>query len=257
MTRNGLADLGGRAPLEGPSYGYDTESRIVDSPNIVPSVARQVSIRIDEMAPFSAAFERIELPDDLHSAVPKRQAQFRAGRFCALKALEALDPQRRIRALPRSRNGAPCWPHGVTGSITHTDDFASAAVARTCDALAIGIDSEPIMADAQARRVMMVVAWPSELAHARAAGFSRLEALTLVFSAKESLFKCLHPLVGRMFDYHDVRIVGVDAASGSFYARQVTNLSPRFSVGVILEGRFELDHRRVHTGMFLRADPQV
>jgi enterobactin synthetase component D len=229
----------------------------VRSPNILPSVARQFSVRIDEMDPFSAAFDEIELPDDLHSAVPKRQVQFRAGRFCAINALEALDPQQRIRALPRGRNGAPCWPEGVTGSITHTHDFVSAAVARTCDALAIGIDSEPIMADAQARRVMTVVAWPSELAHARAGGFSRLEALTLVFSAKESLFKCLHPVVGRRFDYHDVRIVGVDAASGSFYARPVMNLSPRFSAGATLEGRFELDHRRVHTGMFLRADPQV
>ncbi|MGL6523541.1 4'-phosphopantetheinyl transferase superfamily protein, partial [Aeromonas dhakensis] len=34
---------------------------------------------------------------------------------------------------------------------------------------------------------------------------SRAEALTLIFSAKESLFKALYPRVGRYFDFLDAR----------------------------------------------------
>jgi len=158
-----------------------------------------------------------------------------------------------MRPLLRGPAGAPLWPDGVICSITHTDDFASAAVARTSDALAVGIDSEGIMSEARARSVMMAVAWPSEVAHARAAGCTRLEALTLVFSAKETLFKCLHPLVGRMFGFHDIRIVAVDAVASAFYARPVGSLSPRFHSGTSLEGRFAFDEQQVHTGMLIRS----
>lgn len=229
------------------------EESVACSPSVLPRVARQFSVRMGPGDGASEAFVDIALPDELRAAVPKRQLQFRAGRFCALKALDALQPGRLVRALFRASNGAPLWPHGVIGSITHTDRFASAAVARTDEALALGIDSEAIMSEDRARRVMLAVAWPSEVAHARAAGCTRLEALTLVFSAKETLFKCLHPLVGRMFGFHDVRIVGVDAAAGAFYARPAAGLSVRFHAGTSLEGRFAFDGDHMHTGMLIRA----
>jgi enterobactin synthetase component D len=141
----------------------------------------------------------------------------------------------------------PVWPAGVTGSITHTDTFVSAVVARTRDVLSLGIDTERIISAERARTVSPAVAWPCELAQARRAGWGRLEALTLVFSAKESIFKCLYPLIGRFFEFHDVRIVGVDAESRTFVAQVVKTLAADFPAGRELTGRFEFRAGSVHT----------
>ena len=217
---------------------------------LLPHQARQCRLHLDR--PLPPEVELIAIPLTLERAIPKRQRQFRAGRYCAMKAMEALDPRFAAQQVGRAASGAPLWPDGVTGSITHTDDFVSAAVARTTDAIALGIDTERIMSESQARDVGRMVAWPVEVAYARAAGMTRLEALTLVFSAKESMFKTLHPMVGQFFDFRDVRIVGVDAHAHTFTARIVRTLSDRFPAQTLLQGRFEVEVPWVHTGIALQ-----
>ena len=44
--------------------------------------------------------------------------------------------------LPGER-GAPQWPAGYAGSITHCAGYRAAAVARTREMLTIGVDAEP------------------------------------------------------------------------------------------------------------------
>jgi enterobactin synthetase component D len=174
-----------------------------------------------------------------------------------MRAMEALDPRFVGHQIDRAVGGAPVWPAGLTGSITHTDDFASAAVAWTTDTLSLGIDTERVMSDEQARDVGDVIASPSELRQCRVAGIPPRDALTLVFSAKESIFKCLHPLVGHMFELGDVRIVGVsasvDATSSMFHARIVNSLGAAFPVGTLLDGHFAIESPLVHTGISLGA----
>ena len=186
---------------------------------------RQFSLHLDR--PLPAEVQRVVVPSVLSRAVPRRQAQFRAGRYCAMRALEALDAGIDQRHVDRAPSGAPIWPVGVTGSITHTDDFASAAVASTTAVVSLGIDTERIMSEQQAREVGHLVASSMELEHCRAAGIGSPAAVTLVFSAKESIFKCLHPLVGRMFEFDDVRLVGVDAAMQTFRAELMNDTRPR------------------------------
>ena len=68
----------------------------------------------------------------------------------------------RLNAPPPERQaGRPA----LLGSITHTDDFASAAVAFTADAVSLGIDTERVLSAEQARDVGDVVASSSELQH--------------------------------------------------------------------------------------------
>jgi enterobactin synthetase component D len=177
--------------------------------------------------------------------------QFRAGRYCAMKAMETLDRRFEACEVGRAENGAPLWPKGATGSITHTDDLVSAAVALTTDAEALGIDTERIVSESRAREIAGLVTRPDEAAHALAAGLNEAEAFTLVFSAKESIFKCLHPMTGEFMDFHDVRIEGVDRESRTFSARLLRTLSPRFPAHMVLEGRFEIDAPWLHTGLVL------
>ena len=211
--------------------------------------ARHSCLYLDD--PLPDGLDLVALPVALHRAVPRRQVQFRAGRYCARLAMEALDNRLIGQDVERAPDGAPMWPLGLTGSITHTDDFAAAAVAWTTSILSIGIDTERVMDDQQATNLGDVIATPEELRHGIAAGFSAREALTLAFSAKESVFKCLHPLVGRMFDFHDVRLVGVDGTVRLFRVDLARTLGPEFLAGTALEGRFALDSHRIHTGVWL------
>jgi enterobactin synthetase component D len=231
---------------------------------VLPDFARQFHLYLDQ--PLPSDIDLIPVPSTLEGAIPKRRMQFRAGRYCAIKAMEALcdsslgdarDDLTRVkgsvaqRRVGRNAIGAPLWPAGIVGSITHTDDFASAAVALTADAMAVGIDTERVMSESQSRNVSRIVAWPAEVAYAREAGLRRLEALTLVFSAKESVFKCLHPLISCYFDFRDVRIIAVDGQLRTFGARLVRTLSEGFAAGTILEGRFDVEVPWVHTGIAL------
>src|SRR5688500_17157468 len=112
---------------------------------------QQYCLNLDQ--PLPPDVHLIDLEPTLERAVTRRQMQFRAGRYCAMKAMEALDPQFAGHHVRRGATGAPVWPLGLAGSITHTDDFASAVVASTATAVSLGIDTERVMSDQQARDV--------------------------------------------------------------------------------------------------------
>ena len=129
---------------------------------------------------------RIEtvLPGDLANAVAKRKSEFLAGRICAALALRAAGQPVHV-----GRNGrAPIWPPGVAGSISHSDGRAIAVLSLAHSA--IGVDCETVMADALAQKL-----WPELISPAEAAlcppSTPFASFLTLVFSAKEAVYKAL------------------------------------------------------------------
>ena len=230
---------------------YQNDRQPDAHPRLFGEGVEHFSIEADfRHAAIDGAVAADALPAELKGAAPIRRAHFLAGRHCAAEALRQLTPEGPT-VVGRSQRGVPVWPAGIVGSITHTEGYAAAAVARSSAVRGLGIDSEGIISAEQARSVSTYVSWPSELAQAREAGLDRLQSLTLVFSAKESVFKCLYPLVGAMFYYHDVRIVGVDPSSRTFRARLVKTLSSEFCADAVLEGTFALSDLRLHTGMVL------
>jgi 4'-phosphopantetheinyl transferase EntD len=72
----------------------------------------------------------------------KRRRDFTLGRACARSALSKLG-QDRI-AIGRDNNGAPLWPEGVVGSITHTTGYAAALVAPLEQFSGVGVDAERV-----------------------------------------------------------------------------------------------------------------
>jgi enterobactin synthetase component D len=223
------------------------------NPTVLPPFVRQCSATFDPLevgevagiAPQGAHYESV---DRLEEATPARRFEFLAGRACVNEALQGLGVHV-AGAVRRRLDGTPAWPTGVTGSITHTHGFVTAAVALTARAGAIGIDSETILSAERARRVAGVFATPAEIAAAQSAGFDRETAVTLIFSAKESLFKALHASVRRVFDFHDVQITRVDGARRHFTATVQQALAVAFPAGSTLAGRFDADAVRVHTAM--------
>lgn len=145
---------------------------------------------------------RIEvlLPDDLISAAPKRRSEFLAGRICAALALRAAG---RPTYVGRNRR-APVWPPGIAGSISHSDSRAMAVVSVTHTA--IGVDCETIMPEALARKLHTEILSPQEtVLHPHDMPFASF--LTLIFSAKEALYKALSQRLETIPAFLDVALI--------------------------------------------------
>src|SRR6195256_3653939 len=151
---------------------------------------------------------RSRLPQPLRHAVESRQREFLAGRLCAELALRCLGAASTHVAMAGDR--APVWPDGVVGSITHSGDFAAAAVAWAADIAGLGIDSEQIIDPAAARDIAEICMVDEATLFKAAHGRSFCEFCTLVFSAKEAVFKCLFPLTRKFLEFSDVRITSFD-----------------------------------------------
>ncbi|HEX2760306.1 MAG TPA: hypothetical protein VHM27_07320, partial [Rhizomicrobium sp.] len=78
----------------------------------------------------------------VEKAAPKRRREFALGRACARAALEKLGHGGAV--IGRGSNGAPLWPQGITGSITHTRDYAAAVVGEARHFSGIGVDAERV-----------------------------------------------------------------------------------------------------------------
>ncbi len=230
--------------------------RTLPNPDLFDPSVSHVSLALDadDVAGWSQFFGDIAVPEALAKAVPKRKAEFLAGRHCARLALARASEGRGPPAasLPIGPQRAPVWPEGYVGSITHTRGFVAAAAAPAGRLRSLGLDSERLMSAETADSVRSMVALEGELEALAGAGFDARHLLTLVFSAKETLYKCLHPLVGRFFGFHEARLGWFDRAEGRYAIELTGGLNDEFGPGARFEGRFVVEAEGLlHTGMAL------
>jgi 4'-phosphopantetheinyl transferase EntD len=134
-------------------------------------------------------------------AVDKRRREFATGRACARAALAELGlPPVSILSGPR---GAPRWPSGIVGSITHCPGYRASAVARDSEFVAIGLDAEPH--EELPQGMLDAVASAGEQARLTALAATMPEVCwdRMLFSAKESVYKAWFPLTGRWLRFED------------------------------------------------------
>ena len=190
----------------------------------------------------------------IRGAAPKRRREFTAVRACARRALAraGFEP---APILPGS-SGAPVWPPGVAGSLTHCDGYRAAALGRAEMFAAIGIDAEPH--DALPAGVLPMVVGESERR-----ALAVLEALApgicwdrILFSAKESVFKAWFPATGQWLGFAGAEVT-LDPA-GTFAARL---LVPGPVVGgsplTGYQGRWIVERGLIVTAVVVPADARA
>jgi len=126
----------------------------------------------------------------------RRQAEYLAGRYCAIKALAAINPHNPLRAtnqLPIRDDYSPQWPQGTVGSISHSHNQAIAIAAPATDFVGLGIDCETALSDSAGAEIASWVLHPDDLNCKIDIAIGYGPLITLLFSAKESLFKALAP----------------------------------------------------------------
>ncbi|MBN0048676.1 4'-phosphopantetheinyl transferase superfamily protein [Streptomyces actuosus] len=174
---------------------------------LLPASVAAVEARIDDDAAVAAADEALLHPEEaalVAQAVAKRRREFAAVRACARQAMEKLGvPPQPVLS---GRRGAPRWPDGLTGSMTHCDGYCAAALVRTADLASLGIDAEPH--GPLPEGVLPVVTLPAERDRLRRLSVARPDIHwdRLLFSAKESVYKAWFPLTGLWLDFSEADI---------------------------------------------------
>jgi len=196
---------------------------------------------------FEHAEDALLFPEEealLVRVVPKRRNEFTTARHCARAALARLGvPPAPI--LPGQR-GAPGWPPGVVGSMTHCAGYVAAALAHEHDIVTIGVDAEPH--EPLPDGVLRMVALEPERTQLvqLAAATPDVHWDRLLFCAKEAVYKAWFPLARRWLDFSGARITFAPNSTfepdrGSFEAdllvpgpvvggREITGFSGRWLV---------------------------
>ncbi len=176
---------------------------------LLPASVAAVETRVDDADIHLYPEEE----DACAKAVAARRREFTTGRACARRALAQLGVA--PVAVPSGEHGEPLWPAGVVGSITHCCHYRACAVARDRDLSAIGIDAELLSAlpagvleAVASRRERERLAWIDE----------QIPADTVLFSAKEAVYKAWFPLTRRSLHFEDVDL-SLDPERRTFRAR--------------------------------------
>jgi enterobactin synthetase component D / holo-[acyl-carrier protein] synthase len=145
-------------------------------------------------------------PENLNRMVDKRRSEFLAGRYCAQKTL--IDAGSRNTQVRVGSNNTPYWPFGFVGSLTHCAGLSIAYASKRSDYKNIGVDVEKIMSRDFAQKVSKLVFPEDEKVHDWPLSYESL--LTIVFSAKEAVFKAIYHDVGYVFGFDKVKLIKVE-----------------------------------------------
>ncbi len=179
----------------------------------------------------------------IEGAIDKRCREFRAGRHAAHQALVELNAP--DIPILRGERREPLWPTGYVGSIAHCRGLCIAASAKDSEIAGIGLDVEPLMPLPQGTEGYI---------HTQSDAFLLQESgeplpERLIFSAKESLYKCYYPLVGRFFGFQSVSLQ--DVADGIFRFEPTDRCEIEFPSNLVFHGRYQYNASHLVTACYL------
>jgi 4'-phosphopantetheinyl transferase EntD len=153
-------------------------------------------------------------------ACERRRVEFALGRAAAHVALSQIGSDN-VKPVLRGPGGEPLWGDGIAGSITHCFPWSAAVVVKRSNHFAIGVDLET-MEGMQGTDISHLVCRDAELDWVRCGDFR--ERLTMIFSAKEAVYKAFFPFCRRYIDFKEVELTWVPEQN-RFQAEFLTPLS--------------------------------
>ncbi len=183
---------------------------------------------------------QIVLPAKTVSFHPQRHQEFLLGRFCASQAFLKLTGKPLLN-LPIGENRQPVWPLEIVGSISHNQHWVGAAVASSKQLMGIGIDFE-VMGRTRTELSGYIT---NEHDITQINSFNAEELLTLIFSAKESLYKALYPTVKKFFGFEAAAVTSLDPVKKIFIIELLIPLTVHLAPGRRYQftGRYERDQQ--------------
>ena len=194
------------------------------------------------------------LPEEkelIKGAAKKRKEDFATGRLCARKALSYYNVL--IVPILNDESRKPIWPEGYVGSISHCPGLYGAAVAEQARCRSLGFDMESLRRKVEEDYITSIILHPEEQEELwdlpeGAAGLRT----RIIFSVKESFFKCIFPLVEKYIGFKSVKCL-VNDDTGRVTVRIMKDINGEFFAGTELKGRFLIEGDYVFSGMYLKA----
>lgn len=190
-------------------------------------------------------------------AVSKRQREFRAGRHCARQALKRFNYPN--FDLLNDTQRVPIWPDNILGSISHCDDFCCAAVSQNTSLLALGLDVEPLAPLPD--DVVSLICHAQELTQLNPVLFPGPYWNKVIFSAKETFYKCYFPLCRLYLDFLDAEVslspphaVANNLLQGDFMLRLLTTTPQKLYNRRLFKGHYAVLDRWIITTMTLSKE---
>lgn len=149
--------------------------------------------------------DALRLPETLERAVHKRQIEFLLGRYCVQQCFHAFNVEPIF--IPIHQDRSPIWPSAWIGSVSHSKGQVVAVLANRCEYVGLGIDLEAYITAPSAGLRAQICIDSNEIEDLQAAmNLTEDEALTLIFSGKESLYKLVHPRYKNFFGFQAARV---------------------------------------------------
>jgi len=214
-------------------------------------ICRAKSFSVENYDPMLFSYYQVNQPDEIKRSVNKRQAEFLAGRLCAISAIHEIDSS--VLDIPIGHNRSPIFPKHIVASITHSEGIALCMAARKSKVELLGVDIEKIIPKKTAREIESSIINLKEKQLLNGLELDFETALTLVFSAKESLFKALHPYVQKYFDFSAARLNQLCLKTRTFEFILTQDLHHQFNCFDSINGQFAYNNDYVFTCTIKKA----
>ena len=175
-----------------------------------------------------------------NAPAPSRRSDFLAGRLAAAEAMRRIGLDD-VGVLGRTSDGAPEWPDGLSGSISHHSGIACAVVSDV--AAGLGVDIAPLLGEAPLRAVVRRCLGDDERERWQSPG-----DVAVVFAAKESIYKAAHPQVARYIGFDEAEII--EQSGGAWTARLGERLAGELGLGWV-SGAFAWESDLVYSVLAL------
>lgn len=193
---------------------------------LIPGVfLSRASVDYSELELEDFAALELTLPKNLEHAVHKRKIEYLLGRLCLKRCFEAFGEVPLMIAMGEDRS--PIWPSAWVGSISHSKGKIAAVLGRRSSYSGLGIDLESLIENPSSALQLQICSDENELDELRIGlALSEQEALTLIFSAKESLYKLIFPRYRKFFGFQAARVSVT--AEGDLVIALIEKLSAEF-----------------------------
>lgn len=195
----------------------------------------------------------IPLKKDIINSVVQRKGEYLAGRIASRIAQYLLGLSPEPVGTGQHRN--PMWPTNTLGSITHANDYAIVAMARTQYVHRIGIDYEPWMDTRTIKSVIDIIMCEREKTKIEVDSRTPRKDITIIFSAKESLFKALYDECGEYKDFYAAEFVAIDHQKSTLRLRLTESWSNKLRAGTIFDVEYITHHEGVITYLINTKQP--
>lgn len=197
----------------------------------------------DPVAEIADFQKKVPTPEGFDKYAPKRQWEYLAGRIAAHEALSVLGIKDFFPV--KTKSGAASWPDGFKGSITHSHGMVEAVVTNDSSIEYLGLDIEKIVVEKQLSLSSRIFVKDNFEKLKENTKLSDVKLFSVVFSAKECLYKAIYAQVGEYFGFHKAKVVSI--GDGVLELEIVEDLSEQIKKGFSLKCRYEFDLGFVRT----------